>query len=231
MSPSDAARDNRVLFLAPTRRDTRTTANLLQGSGILLTCCPTFDALVAATPDGAGALMVPEEAMTPANNARLVEILKAQPAWSDLPILVLAHAGAMSVATKEAVRTLGNVTVLERPLRVPTLLTAVRTALRARQRQYQIREHLADRARAEASLRLSDQRKDEFLATLGHELRNPLAPLVSGMHLIRLEGRHHGAGHTLRVAAELSDVEHGDSPFSVTARTARASMGRSVRPA
>jgi signal transduction histidine kinase len=83
-------------------------------------------------------------------------------------------------------RRLGNVTILERPLRVPTLLSAVHTALRSRRRQYQTREHLAERARDEEALRLADRRKDEFLATLGHELRNPLTPLLYGMHLLRL---------------------------------------------
>ena len=85
-------------------------------------------------------------------------------------------------------RTLGNVTLLERPVRMATLVSAVRTALRARDRQYQIREHLAERARAEESLSLADQRKDEFLATLGHELRNPLAPLLAALHLLKAAG-------------------------------------------
>ena len=35
---------------------------------------------------------------------------------------------------------------------------------------------IASRERAEAALRETDRRKDEFLATLAHELRNPLAP-------------------------------------------------------
>ena len=86
-------------------------------------------------------------------------------------------------------QTLGNVTLLERPVRVATLLTAIRTALRARQRQYQIREHLLERSRTEVALRDADQRKDEFLATLSHELRNPLAPLVSGLDVLRMTVR------------------------------------------
>ena len=90
----------------------------------------------------------------------------------------------------EVLRTFGNVTLLERPVRAATLLSAVRTAIRSRERQYQIRGHLADRARAEESLRIADQRKDEFLATLGHELRNPLAPLLTGLELLKLAGRH-----------------------------------------
>jgi PAS domain S-box-containing protein len=43
-----------------------------------------------------------------------------------------------------------------------------------------------DRKRAEMGLRDADRRKDEFLATLSHELRNPLAPLRSAVEVIRL---------------------------------------------
>src|SRR5207342_656313 len=65
-------------------------------------------------------------------------------------------------------------------------VTAVLSALRARERQYQIRDHLSQRTANEASLRVADQRKDEFLATLGHELRNPLAPILTSMQLLKL---------------------------------------------
>jgi PAS domain S-box-containing protein len=43
-----------------------------------------------------------------------------------------------------------------------------------------------ERQRAEAQLRESDRRKDEFLAMLAHELRNPLAPISTGAHLLKL---------------------------------------------
>ena len=42
-----------------------------------------------------------------------------------------------------------------------------------------------ERARAEQALKDADQRKDEFLATLAHELRNPLAPISNAVHLLR----------------------------------------------
>ena len=121
-------RDERVLLLAPTRRDAETTESLLQTAAIPVTCCSTFDELLLEVATGVGVVVVPEETITPANNERLAELLQAQPPWSDLPILVLAYAGASSVATGNAVKRLGNVTVLERPLRVPTLLSADRTA-------------------------------------------------------------------------------------------------------
>jgi signal transduction histidine kinase/ActR/RegA family two-component response regulator len=183
-----AALHERVLLLAPTRRDAAIAASLLRETGISCEPCSTFDDALRELARGAAVLILPEEAITPAHNERLARVLRDQPAWSDLPMLVLAYAGADSVASSEAMRTLGNVTLLERPLRAATLLSAVRTAMRARERQYQIRGYLAESARAEQSLRLADLRKDEFLATLGHELRNPLAPLLSGVQLLRLEG-------------------------------------------
>jgi signal transduction histidine kinase len=186
VSERDAAeRDRRLLVLAPTRRDASLTEALLVRAGISHAICQTFDVLVQSLRAGAAAILIPEEAVTSANQATLLELLAAQPSWSDLPILILTHAGADSEELRQAVETLGNVTLLERPLRVATLLSAIRTAVRARRRQYEIRQHLADRARAEQLLRDADRRKDEFLATLGHELRNPLAPLMTGLQLLK----------------------------------------------
>jgi signal transduction histidine kinase len=84
--------------------------------------------------------------------------------------------------------TLGNVKLLERPTSVNTLLSGALTAMRARSRQYQIRGHLAERLKNEQALRAADRRKDEFLATLGHELRNPLAPILNSLEILKLSG-------------------------------------------
>ena len=182
---ADQPRDRRLLFLAATSRDAATTDAMLSPLGIGVEICRSFDELIRELTAGAGAILLPEEALSPAHTAALRAVLAAQPPWSDLPVLVLTRPGADSAESNEAVQQLGNVTLLERPVRLATLLTAVRTALRARARQYQIREHLAERARSEESLRLADRRKDEFLATLGHELRNPLAPLLNAVHLLK----------------------------------------------
>jgi signal transduction histidine kinase/CheY-like chemotaxis protein len=76
---------------------------------------------------------------------------------------------------------LTNVTVLEQPVRVMTLISALRTAINARRRQYELRDRLE-------ALRQADRQKDEFLATLSHELRNPLAPIRNALHVLRLAG-------------------------------------------
>lgn len=185
---SAATGDRRLLVLAATSRDAITTEQVLSPLGVAATVCRSFDDLLREVEVGAGAVLVAEEGMPPAHTAAFHRVLTNQPPWSDLPILVLTRPGADSAASGDAVRMLGNVTLLERPIRVATLVTAVLSALRARERQYQIRDHLSQRIANEASLREVDRRKDEFLATLGHELRNPLAPLQTAVQLLKAAG-------------------------------------------
>jgi signal transduction histidine kinase/CheY-like chemotaxis protein len=91
----------------------------------------------------------------------------------------LTRPGANSSFVEHASSILGNVTLLERPTRVVALSSAIRSALRARARQYQTRAYLPEREEA-------DRRKDEFLATLAHELRNPLAPIRNWVNVLRM---------------------------------------------
>lgn len=136
---------------------------------------------------GASALLLPEESLVNRQADLLHEWLDHQPPWSDLPILVMSRPGADSSSVTLAMNLFHNVTVLERPMRVSALVSAVKSALRARQRQYQIRDHLAALEKAERELRLADQRKDEFLAVLAHELRNPLAPIRSALEILHMK--------------------------------------------
>ena len=202
MTVDAPGRDRRLLFLAATSKDAATTEAMLSPLGIHLHVCRMFEDLLQEVKGGAGAILLPEEAASTAHNAALRAVLASQPPWSDLPVLILTRPGADSAESGEAVRMLGNVTLLERPVRLSTLVTAVRTALRARERQYQIREHLAERTRAEESLRLADRRKDEFLATLGHELRNPLAPLMTAVQLMKATGSQDPVAIRVRTVME-----------------------------
>jgi signal transduction histidine kinase/ActR/RegA family two-component response regulator len=177
--------DRRVMVLVATARDATLTGDVLVAAGLEVVLCASFEALIAEVRVGAAVVLIAEETLSFERRSALARVLSEQPAWSDLPVLILAMSGADSDEVGAAVAALGNVTLLERPLRVATLLTAVRSAVRARERQYEIRRNLAERARAEALLRESDRRKDEFLATLGHELRNPLAPLLTGLQLLK----------------------------------------------
>jgi signal transduction histidine kinase/CheY-like chemotaxis protein len=178
--------DLRVVVLAPTGKDGSLTQSVFDRAGVRSINCNSMEEACAALDEGAAALLLAEEAVAQESTDILDDWLKRQPAWSDLPVLVLARPGADSAAVARAMDLLGNVTVLERPMRVASLVSAVRTARRARLRQYQIREHLAERELASKALRDADRRKNEFLAVLAHELRNPLSPIRNSLHILRL---------------------------------------------
>ncbi|MBC3920953.1 response regulator [Undibacterium sp. CY18W] len=118
---------------------------------------------------GAAALIVSDEALSAYLLKFLNQFLNSQPTWSDFPILILSKSGIGSPNTSSFFQ-LGNVTLLERPLQGLTLISAAMSAFRGRQRQYAMRE--------------VDRRKDEFLAMLAHELRNPLAPISAASDLL-----------------------------------------------
>ncbi|WP_284620150.1 hybrid sensor histidine kinase/response regulator [Aquabacterium humicola] len=150
---------------------------VLAQSGIAVQAFAAMTDLAAELPRGAGALLVAEEVLTPPARAQLTTALAAQPPWSDIPVLILARPGADSPLIADVMAQLPNVTVIERPVRVAALVSALRTALRARTRQYELRALLD-------GLHQADRRKTEFLATLAHELRNPLAPISTALSLL-----------------------------------------------
>ena len=181
---SRRAREERVLVVAPTPRDAALTRQTLANEGLEAQVCGGVAEVCREMARGAAAAILTEESLAGAGAEALRVALAAQPAWSDFPLLVLTQTGADSPLVLELLRTLGNVTLLERPVRVPALVSQVLSALRARRRQYLTREHLEQSERAQEALREADRRKDEFLAMLGHELRNPLAPILHALTIV-----------------------------------------------
>jgi PAS domain S-box-containing protein len=110
---------------------------------------------------GAGLAFITGEALTPEAIQCLVEALAQQPTWSDIPVVVLTSGGDAKPANADALAALGhegNVTLIERPVRVMTLLSTFRSALRARRRQYDVRESLNGERNAKEALRQSEER-------------------------------------------------------------------------
>jgi signal transduction histidine kinase/CheY-like chemotaxis protein len=178
--------DATVLILAPTGKDAALTAATLGKAAIKTQICHDFEGIHRAIAQPADVLLIAEEALDHRRLQILADALARQPPWSDLPILLVARPGADSPLIAAALNCLGNVTLLERPLRPATLVSAAQAALKSRARQYEVRLHLLERQRTEEALREADRRKDEFIATLAHELRNPLAPIQNSLHILRL---------------------------------------------
>jgi PAS domain S-box-containing protein len=139
---------------------------VLRESAVDATICRDLAALAREMAQGAGALLISEEAIAGDGECEaLANQIGRQPPWSDLPIVLMTHPGADSTAVGRAVQLLGNVTLLERPVRVTALASSVRTALRAREKQYVAREHLAETARAARALQASEARLRALFAT------------------------------------------------------------------
>jgi signal transduction histidine kinase/CheY-like chemotaxis protein len=184
--------EERILVHTPTGRDALLIAASLRQARLVAQVCADWPTLEREIAKGAAAILISEEALDPVGARRLQLMLEDQPAWSDLPIMLLIGRSADSQGLHAAARAIGNVTLLERPMRVAALLSASEYALRARRRQYESRSHLHALERAAEDLSASEQqlreahaRKDEFLATLAHELRNPLAPIRNALHVLR----------------------------------------------
>ena len=178
------ANDLRVLVVPPTRRDGEITRKLMHGAATACVTCADIATLISHIEDGVGVVLLTERSLSDPHFPRLLSLLKQQPTWSDVPVLLLTRERDPLPNADKLLSRLTNVTVLDRPVSTRSMVSAVRAALRARHRQYEIRDQLVAQQQAEQALRDDDRRKDEFLATLAHELRNPLAPIRSGLHLL-----------------------------------------------
>ena len=355
--PVRLSNDQRVLIFAPAGRDSAASRSILSRAGIETLICTGTASVRREVESGAGALLVGEEAATLTATNALSDALAHQPSWSDLPILMLTGPGPDSAAAISAAAKLGNVTLLERPVRVASLVSAVRAALRSRQRQYELRDRLSlqtllaaivessddaivgkntegiiltwnkaaerlfgyraeeavgrpitivippDRLdeerkilanilrgepmthfetvrmtrdgrqfhvslsispirdasgrivgaskvardisaqkKAEQDLREADRRKDEFLAMLAHELRNPLAPIRNSLTLLEIAGQEdptiervrgileRQVGHMVRLVDDLMEVSR-ITRGTIELRRERLNLADAIRSA
>ncbi len=145
-----------VLILAPIGRDAALAAGVLAAEGLLSKIFPDLGALTEAVGADTGAVILAEEGLRSPHRDQFLALLRAQPTWSDLPVLLLTSA----TPTRDAIRLAPDIllTLLERPLRSATLVSTIQAALRARIRQWQARDLLLQRDEALESLSLSEER-------------------------------------------------------------------------
>lgn len=157
----------RVLVLAPAAGDGPAVGSFLNERGFVATVCQDLTEMCAHLAAGAGALLLAEEALELAHTPDLLNQLKAQPPWSEIPVIILTRGGEshLSRLLDLVAQAAGGVSLLERPLSTVSLQRSVEVALRSRRRQYQLRglieeqaRIIAEQIRAKEGLRESNER-------------------------------------------------------------------------
>jgi signal transduction histidine kinase/ActR/RegA family two-component response regulator len=166
----------------PTGRDAELVSTMLRRSDIEAVVVDRAN-LCDEIDKGTGVVLIAEEALKDGLLSELEQTIRHQPVWSDLPIIVFSGSSTKGVSVLQGMSSKFNATIVERPMRVTMLISAVSGALRARQRQYQTRDLLVQ-------LKQADQQKDLFLATLSHELRTPLNSILGWIHILRRKEPH-----------------------------------------
>jgi signal transduction histidine kinase len=167
------AKSERAIILAPLGRDSQIALMMLNEAGFEGLVARDLITLCNELARGAGLLVISSEALLGCDLAPLMSLIDAQPAWSDLPIVLLTHHGGpeQNPASRFGPQ-LGNVTFLERPFHPVTLISLVTTALRGRRRQYDARDRMIDLTQSELRLQTTletlEQQVEERTAQLRH---------------------------------------------------------------
>ena len=178
----------RAIILAPLGRDSTLALMMLNEAGFSGIAAPNLLSLCDELEQGAGLLIIAAEALHGVGLEPLLEYLQQQPAWSDLPIVLLTHHGGTEQnASSHLSARLGNITLLERPFHPVTLISLVTTALRGRRRQYEARDRLID-------LSQSELRLQSTLETLEQQVEERTAQLRSNEEALRQSQKMEAVG-------------------------------------
>jgi signal transduction histidine kinase len=180
--------EDQVVVAAPFGRDAELICQILSTAGLACAIADGLDGLLRQVRLGTGTALLTEEALGADGAREVLAALEDQPEWSDLPVVVLLAGddrGASSLPPQVAVlSTARSVTIHHRPIAQVTLLTAIQASLRARRRQYEVRDLLARERAARGQAESAARTKDEFLAAVSHELQTPLSVILLWSQLI-----------------------------------------------
>ncbi len=199
--PKGGDRSERVIVLAPVGRDGELLCRVAQEKGLSCESFPSVEGFCDAFRCGSGVAVLTEEALYMDRTRQLSSTVEEQPRWSEVPFVVLTSRGEADSRVNLTLRLmepLRNVTVIERPVRPTTIVSALQAALRDRRRQYEVRDTLEALQLANSDLeRRVDDRTAELIAkitelegfsySVSHDMRTPLRSIVSNAHIVMEE--------------------------------------------
>ncbi|MGZ5901930.1 MAG: ATP-binding protein [Reyranella sp.] len=175
MTSAVPARPLRALVLAPRGRDSAVAASLIEQADVACLACRDLSGLIEVLDDDVAFVLITEEAIRAADLKPLSLWLAGQPAWSDLPfVLVTDHGGGpeRNPIAARWLEALGNVSFIERPFHPTTLLSVARATVKGRRRQLETRSLLEDLREGELRLQQTndqlERRVEERTAQLQH---------------------------------------------------------------
>jgi signal transduction histidine kinase len=169
-------KSERVIIIAPVGQDATAIASFLDAQGFETQICNGSDEYSRQITDGAGVLLLTEEALEQVQGSLILDALKVQPPWSELPVIILTsgdesrRVGLLDLAAAAA----GTVTLLERPISPLTLVRSVQVALRSRRRQYQVRDLVTQLATLNETLEYRVRERTRELRAANKELKSEI---------------------------------------------------------
>ena len=154
-----------VLLLAPVGRDAQIAASILSTHQINSRVCASLDEALPLLEES-HCLVIAEEALISSDRNQFAAWLENQPGWSDFPIVLLTMRGTefdkrLSFLDRYLI-------VLERPFLASSLANSVRSALRARARQLEVKTYIEEKEEVAARQKL-------LIRELHHRVKNTLA--------------------------------------------------------
>lgn len=139
MFPDAESGGQKVLLMPPTAKDARIARKILAERQVETHVCSSAAELCNEMADGAGAVLIAEEILLGSLNGVQAQLAK-QPAWSDLPLLVLSHPHRPMTEAMRRLQETANVTLISLPIQIDSFVSVVLSRLRDRRRQYTVRK-------------------------------------------------------------------------------------------
>jgi signal transduction histidine kinase len=159
-SRAEGSVEERVLVLVSTKPSASEVVEVLRATNLRVDLFSRLPLFTDALQEGAGSVIVEEDAITERGVRLLSRAMAKREPWSNLPIIILTTGDPADVQRLDRLDLFGpatatNVTILERPVHEVTLTTVVRSALRARRRQYEVRDLMQNLTSTNEKLRQS----------------------------------------------------------------------------